>query len=140
MTYYPKETASGGGMSTRKILIGLFLIVFCLNWSIRAEEAKPKTSLAGDWQTTTAKNVIKLKITADGKYKWDKEDGRWMTQKNQIWFLAANNTGCKWDFAFEKGELVLSKPEDFRYEGAGKYFYFQMTNPKTVHRFSKAKK
>lgn len=104
-------------------------------------------SLDGTWAPKDGKGDT-LVIDA-GTWKWGKASGRVMTQGREAWLLdetpkptdagTSQRTGVKWSFKVTKKELQFEKPEDFIYEGSGRYLYLQFTDPKTVHRFTRSK-
>jgi hypothetical protein len=103
--------------------------------------------LDGTWAPKDGKGDV-LVIDA-GTWKWGSASGRVMTQGNEAWLLdetpkpndagVPQRTGVKWTFKVTKKELRFEKPEDFLYEGGGRYLYLQFTDPKTVHTFTRSK-
>jgi hypothetical protein len=69
--------------------------------------------------------------------------GKWAIQRDQIWMInEPKETGMKWFFKFHEGNdlgLTLYDPEDFIYQGAGRYLYLQFSDPHLSVEFKKVK-
>ena len=90
-----------------------------------------ETPLIGIWKSNNQEQSVIINIKDAKHYQWNKESGRYAIQGSTVWFITDSlNTGTKWDFVLDNNELILNKPEDFKYLGKGDYIYFQLTSPK----------